>query len=386
MTLLGAAAFALVVLGPGAASAFHDGGVAHCDGCHTMHNSPENPAEGGGTNKLLLKGDDPSSTCLNCHEGNGSYDVLSTNGQDVSQGGDFYWMKTDYTYNPGHGGDRTSSKHNHGHNLVALNFGLNPDPVNTAAPGGTYLSENMGCNACHDPHGQVDGGTGAGQKPISESGSYADADPGPDSIVGNYRLLGGKGYQVKDMDRQTIFTFNALTPAPIARAEGSRGNLVDYGSGMSEWCANCHTGYINDDHKHAAGNGKHLNGKGTNYTKYVATGDFTGDVDSAYDALVPFERGVTTGAWDLDETSTVGTDGNSNVMCLTCHRAHASVHNNAGRWDFETELLKDSAAIKSAGVDETVQAVYFKGGAVIDVTSVYGLYQRSLCNKCHVQD
>ena len=27
----------------GTALAFHGGGVAHCDGCHSMHNSPENP-------------------------------------------------------------------------------------------------------------------------------------------------------------------------------------------------------------------------------------------------------------------------------------------------------------------------------------------------------
>ena len=29
----------------GTALAFHGGGVAHCDGCHSMHNSPENPVE-----------------------------------------------------------------------------------------------------------------------------------------------------------------------------------------------------------------------------------------------------------------------------------------------------------------------------------------------------
>jgi hypothetical protein len=384
-TLLAVAAFALVALGPSVASAFHGGGVAHCDGCHTMHNSPENPAEGASQNNLLLKGDDPSSTCLNCHDGNGSYDVKSTAGTDVSQGGDFYWMTKDYSY-PTHGTHTdTSSKDNHGHNLVALNFGLNADTGdNATAPGGTYASADMGCNACHDPHGQVNGGTANDMGAISASGSYGYDDPNDGSILGNYRLLGGDGYEVKDMNKAVVYTFTAN--APIARAEGSRGNYVDYGSGMSEWCANCHTDYINDSHKHPSGNGEHLNGLGDNYNSYVKTGDFTGDFDTAYDSLVPFERGVTTGGWDLDQTSTEGTDANSNVMCLTCHRAHASAHNNAGRWDFETELLADSAAILSADVDASTQAVYFKGGSIIDVATVYGDYQRSLCNKCHVQD
>lgn len=33
------AAFAAALAVNGTALAFHSGGVAHCDGCHTMHNS-----------------------------------------------------------------------------------------------------------------------------------------------------------------------------------------------------------------------------------------------------------------------------------------------------------------------------------------------------------
>ena len=57
--------------------AFHDGGVANCDGCHTMHNSSGNKAvakKGGSTQfqgyNFLLQGSDDSSTCLNCHAAN----------------------------------------------------------------------------------------------------------------------------------------------------------------------------------------------------------------------------------------------------------------------------------------------------------------------------
>ena len=79
------AAAALMFFGwTGAAMAFHEGGVAHCDGCHTMHNSEngESIIENGTVGVAgahLTKGADPGSTCLNCHAGNGSYHVLSDN-------------------------------------------------------------------------------------------------------------------------------------------------------------------------------------------------------------------------------------------------------------------------------------------------------------------
>jgi hypothetical protein len=83
-------------------------------------------------------------------------------------------------------------------------------------------------------------------------------------------------------------------------------------------------------------------------------------------------------------------------MCLTCHRAHASAFENALRWDPGTEFIAESWFNDPAtGVDLTVAAPYYKQGVAIDVadpgtgnpfTDGYGEYQRSLCNKCHVQD
>src|SRR5512136_2138180 len=83
-------AAALLTIGlSGMAYAFHDGGVASCEGCHTMHNSIGNTAAttviNSSSNSIkvshtngkpqftgvayLLKGSDQSSTCLNCHSG-----------------------------------------------------------------------------------------------------------------------------------------------------------------------------------------------------------------------------------------------------------------------------------------------------------------------------
>jgi hypothetical protein len=105
---------------------------------------------------------------------------------------------------------------------------------------------------------------------------------------------------------------------------------------------------------------------------------------TSFDGLVPFERGVADGSL-LSDAPVVGPTSNSNVMCLTCHRAHASANANAGKWDFEVELIAESHALASPDVDATA-AVYYKDGVVIDPATEYGEWQRSLCNKCHVQD
>src|SRR5512140_1120172 len=94
------------------AYAFHDGGVAYCDGCHTMHNSSGNKAmakKGASTQfqglNFLLQGSDNSSTCLNCHAAAdtkpSSYHIMTYPAPAVSTGtapvertpgGDFAWL------------------------------------------------------------------------------------------------------------------------------------------------------------------------------------------------------------------------------------------------------------------------------------------------------
>ena len=72
MRLLPLITVAVAVLCAAPALAFHDEGVAHCNGCHTMHNSYEgqliDPGSPNG-NPWLLVDATPSDTCLNCHSG-----------------------------------------------------------------------------------------------------------------------------------------------------------------------------------------------------------------------------------------------------------------------------------------------------------------------------
>ena len=371
----------MFTLAAGSAFAFHDGGVAKCDGCHSMHNSADNPVSGD-PNPTLLKGTDASSTCLNCHAGAGSatsYHILSTDASVQSAGGDFYWLEVP-AYKIGRS---NQTPENRGHNIIAADFGLlgETNPSNFTAPGGTYSANLLGCTSCHDAHGQVHNGTKGGSAPISVSGSYG-AVPVAGTIAGNFRLLGDSDYEAGNLEVDGhSYTYDAPVAVSIANFYGTR-----YGSGMSEWCSNCHAdfGVNNDGNKHVAADDAHLDGYAVNYNAYVATGNYDNAPGAAhYDDLVPFETGDTNNT-TMAKTAPTAAVG-SNVMCLTCHRAHATAFNNAGRWPFSSTLFVEEFAASSLDAALKTKAFY-KEAVSVDMVTEYGEFQRSLCNKCHVQD
>ena len=109
LSLMVLAAIFLALGFSGMAYAFHAGGVAECEGCHTMHNSLNGSAltkntPVGVTNNYLLIGSDASSTCLNCHAADasepGSYHIMTypvpgagSAPVNNSPGGDFAWLQ-----------------------------------------------------------------------------------------------------------------------------------------------------------------------------------------------------------------------------------------------------------------------------------------------------
>jgi hypothetical protein len=429
--------------------AFHAGGVAACDGCHVMHNASGGVAKSttgtgqsvtpwtNATNAYLLQGSDQSSTCLICHgsptamvAGDRQFVVADLSGGAVpsfmSPGGDFAWTRVDFA--PALNGVASLGA-SHGHNVAARDFGWSVDTrfaaAGNKAPGGQFTisgglyTENFACTSCHDPHGRYRMQTGAGPNniqfagpflgspatlPIAASGSYGEA-PTAAYSVGAYRLLAGQRYEPAS---KPGFAFPNNPPVAVApdtynRSESVSEVRVQYGSGMSEWCANCHSeihmsGYASgwSGLVHPAGNGATLHaGQYQVYNQYISSGRMGAAVER-YTSLVPFEQGLTIDRTALTAAAALNSgvlaDENKNVMCLSCHRAHASAFDSMVRWDQNATFLTNSGTgftdglnVRPAGV---TQAGYYDRTvtALGNGSTVLGPFQRSLCNKCHGKD
>jgi len=413
--------FLIILMRPGNnASAFHNGGVGACDACHSMHKASE---FAGGS---LLRASDPSSTCLYCHEHAGdtgptSYHVSTASSdmppgvppKQLAPGGDFGWLKKTFTWVPSATGVlQMSPAYRHGHNIIANDFQYTADITNGLAPQGTYPAMYLTCISCHDPHGkyrrEATGLISTSGTAIKGSGSYASsADPQPGLSVGVYRLLGGRNYQPKYLSGNFAFINDppaAIAPDMYNRAESWTQTRVAYGSNMSEWCENCHTtmhtivssGTSTIQRTHPVGAlAKFGSTLSTNYNIYVKTGVLTGNAINSFLSLVPFEEGISDyptlkAHARSDDSYLRGPDSTSSqVMCLTCHRAHASAWDYATRWNTNSDYIvfngfysQDSQAYQPYGQGRTeteAQKAYYDMKA-----SRFALNQDTLCHKCHV--
>lgn len=426
----------------GSALAFHSGGVAECDGCHTMHNSEDGAAmttTGGLTQfnagPYLLQGATQSEACLNCHQKTGdtgpsSYHISTADANMAGNaplqrtpGGDFGWLRKDIPFSV-RGTANVNKGAARGHNIVAPAFGYNADAEYATAPGGAFDATKLQCSSCHDPHGKyrrlADGTIADGtitSLPIANSGSYNNSASPIANVyaVGVYRILGGAGYAPKSYNGGAAFTAGppaAVAPSTYNRSEGTTETRVAYGQGMSEWCANCHgqiidatfqSGVIN--HRHPAGNSASAklsnSGIATNYNAYVTSGKLNGAQATSYSSLVPYEEGHSN--YDNLKLNAVNngskkqgpSTGNEQVSCLSCHRAHASGFSFMLRYAHANEFMTigDSAGVASydgsttegkinQGLTATEQAAaYYDRPA-----SAFGPYARLQCNKCHAKD
>ncbi len=433
----------LVLIATGSGFAFHAGGVGDCNGCHSMHNSFEGTANvtgrpfAQGSGPFLLKANDQSGVCLNCHNAAdtapSSYHIStsgiipydSTSPVEMTPGGDFAWLKKTMTFIV-NGNTSTNDGERHGHNIVAADFGYIPDTTLIQAPGGTYPSANLACSSCHDPHGRyrrfADSTYNTTGLPISGSGSYNNsADPVAGvSAVGAYRILGGNGYQPKSLAGSYAFTADPTdvvvastynrSEAGDGTAANANGTGIFYGRNVSEWCANCHIALHQDSitsgttgFRHPSSNGAKLTSTiVTTYNAYVTSGIMTNtDTSKAFSTLAPFatdtpDRSV------MKPQAVTGTGGSSNhasattadnVMCLSCHRAHATAFQSMLRWnqsgnefltvaDSANNAIYDTVSGEGTGYSQMQQQNAYYGR----LAGFFGPFARSYCNKCHGMD
>ena len=302
----------------------------------------------------------------------------------LTPGGDFGYLKKNYFWISSSGERGSSPGERHGHNIVAMDYGYMADSTHATAPDGNYPTTRFSCVSCHDPHARISTDTAS---------------------RGAYRLLGGIGYTASSSGGMafTVQPPVAVAPRDYNRSEAVTDTRVAYGTGMSEWCSNCHVRV--QDNASAVANYGHPVGSNarftmeiiSNYNAYVKSGDLTGNNGSSYTSLVPFEEGT-------DDTSILtqhaknngsygaGPDYRSTVMCLTCHRAHASGWDNIARWNMKSEFIVYQGVYP--GIDNGSPAEYAQGRTAAETqralydrpSSLFAGHQRGLCNKCHARD
>ncbi|MCK9419654.1 MAG: cytochrome C [Nitrospirae bacterium] len=424
------AAIAIICGLSGTSFAFHSGGVAECEGCHSMHNSFEGTTNvtgrtfAQGTGPYLLKANDQGGTCLNCHNAADTVATsyhISTNGitaydstvpVEMTPGGDFAWLKKTMSFIV-RGNTNTQVGDHKGHSIVAADYGYAADPDLTVAPGGTYPAGNLACSSCHDPHGRyrrdATGAYATTGLPIFNSGSYTSSkDPiAGVAAVGAYRILGGNGYLPKSLALSgtpafTVDPMDVVVASTYNRSEATSQTGIAYGKNVAEWCANCHTGMLQGTYtsgmaglRHPAGNGAKLTADiVANYNAYVSSGIMT-NTGNAFSTLAPFatdtnDRTVLKSA-ATNTTTRVATTGD-NVTCLSCHRAHATAFESMLRFAYSNEFM--------TAADSTNAAIYDSvngkgtGYSVAQQTNAYygrpatafGPNARVFCNKCHAKD
>jgi hypothetical protein len=444
-----AAAF---MLGFSSAYAFHSGGVAECGGCHSVHRADSSGAIIGATNTTLLAENTPSDTCLDCHANAdtapSSYHVLSTvSGSyaagaapvERSPGGDFGWLLKNYSFTVrGTTTNWTPGGHHINAPLYGITAATGSNPPDALAPGGTFPTGSLGCTSCHDPHSKARTDAsgalvavnafkiiGSGSYPALQAPASGEAAI---SAYGTYRFLynqnsyyTGAGYAgpvpATIAGGQVTWTGQsplAVVPSSYNVTEASNQLRVAYANLPSRtvglWCAGCHPRMHTNSGLIVHPIDAALSGGGENgyYNAYVNSGNKAGTAANAYLSLVPFAQN---GAVRTTLASTAGTcvsgsgsaacggpAGADTVMCLSCHRAHASGFPQAVRWETEGEFLTYSVAGGPAvwpGTDTTPASPQFARGKTSTETaasyydrpvSVFGAFQRSLCNKCHLQD
>ena len=306
-----------------------------CSDCHTMHNS-----QGGQPMAYKLNtsfsGFDPNSTpgkfllvsdCVGCHTSAGSTTIVNnvpivfntSTFNNPLAAGNFSSVRTDEAY---------------GHNVVGIKaqdgaLGLTP-------PGGAAMTSQLNCAGEFGCHGNRNAGnnkyTGLkGAHHSDDSGGITGSSPGL-----SYRFLDGMlGKEDPDWEQDNTNTSHN----EYKGSTSSDTNTISY------LCAECHGNF------HAWVGGVSEVGTASPWLRHPtdialkSTGEYSNY--TTYSMTAPVARPDP----DNVPNTAVVTPGTDIVMCLSCHRAHASPYYKMIRWDYRSPTL--STAISGCNVCHT---------------------------------
>jgi len=313
----------------GAAAGGMTGG--DCADCHVMHAS-QSGDDSLPTHAFLL-----TSSCLGCHSGDNNAGgtstplVLTASGAPKSlAGGDFRYINS--------GGDA------YGHNTRELG---NPEGIiaNATPPG---------WEAGFAAHGQVGDGGGWGLSKLSCSGVWgchglhtaaevngshhnnlnrgADGQAtGEDGVPGKgYRFLNGiKGWE-DDVYEYNVFNTPANGAHNIYYGEVRTADTASNTQTISYFCAECHGIF----HGGAGTDGVSNTSFATPWVRHPVDIVMPTTAGTEYEHYTTYRVDTPIGSSDVtDNTMDLTTATDRIVMCLSCHRAHASPYPSSLRWD-----------------------------------------------------
>lgn len=296
------------------AGEYHGQSEVICSDCHTTHYSqrgtlPEGAEPGGPFSDLLLVGS-VDQLCLSCHDGTdpAAPDVLAPvvmySGSIPAISGAGYFEAPDGTIS------------DYGHDLGLEN------QVPFSIPNRNAV---LSCISCHDPHGTT---------------NYRNLVLNPDSLGADWQVALGSDIFEENHPR--------IPPERAASINAYKASNSGYRSGMSRWCADCHTD-LNPDNpgnppahfmRHPSDVAMNGSGYHINSVHWVAgQGDGFGLVPDDAIEGIPRLRFQEPGAADYDAAKTP--EETNQVFCGTCHNAHGGPFKGSLTWPYKTDGSAD---------------------------------------------
>ena len=322
--------------------------TGECSNCHTMHAS-QNGTFLGGPNPVLLKTIGNYTGCLACHSDDGS-ETLKQVGSSVFP---IVWNRSEPTYPLAAGnfyyvatGTGNDTK---GHNVAGI-AGQDSVIGSYTPPGWKKLSTDWGPNEDSWSNQLTCSGRYGCHGLRNTNDTFAAIRGLHHNETRPYRFLYGDANSPIQGKEDPNYEKGKLTGTPTGSHNVYKGNTVDDVTTISYFCGQCHGKF----HKHSALGGTTEVGSQSPWLRHptdisLAASDsspFTTDYGSSNNTY-NYETPV---AFATLPDPPISTFTNGIVMCLSCHRAHASSKYNGNVPD---DILRFNYSDIKAGIGVT---------------------------------